>query len=148
MSKKNNPSKKGLRNLSVEEVMRLGDLVKSIPKAELPRIWNELNNHQWSNELGEPPASFIEDEYICKELHCIMNLIESECGYKALLRYFHVVERGDTEQMFEDWWDSHCLKVIENKQINIQPIPTSYPLVALIISITALLVSLAKLFLA
>lgn len=116
MNKKNNPYKKGLRELTVYEKEKLNKILEEIPKSELPRIRFKLSKFSWAEELGEPPVSFFRNRYACEELHYIMEQIDLCCGYKAVMRYEHVEENLDTEQMFEDWWDSRCLDEIEELQ--------------------------------
>ena len=116
MSKKNNPLKRGLRELTVYEKEKINKILEEIPKSELPRIRYKLSKFSWTEELGEPPVSYFRNRFACEELYYIIEQIDLCCGYKAAKRYEHVEENLDTEQMFEDWWDSRCLDAIENLQ--------------------------------
>ena len=116
MDKKNNPSGKGLRELESWEKEKLNKILDEIPKSELPRIRYKLSRFSWVEELGEPPVSFFRNRYACPELLYIIEQIDLCCGYKAAKRYEHVEENLDTEQMFEDWWDSRCLDEIKDLQ--------------------------------
>lgn len=87
-----------------QAVRRLG----KIPKTEYPRLWNELNESGWPEELGEIPEGKprVELDGIPYSIFWdVMGHIECEVGRKACLRYLHK-RNGDTDQMFEDWWDS------------------------------------------
>lgn len=82
--------------------------LSKIPKSEYPRLWNELNEGGWPEELGEIPEGKprIEMDGIPYSIFWdAMNSIECQVGRKACLRYSHK-RKGDTDQMFEDWWDS------------------------------------------
>ena len=78
-----------------------------IPKSEYPRIWYELHEWNWPEELGEIPdgVSLSRDD-TSKVILDLMGNIEVSVGRKALLRYSHKRDFGSTDQMFEDWWDS------------------------------------------
>lgn len=115
MNKKNNPYW-DLRELEMWEKQKLVKILEEIPKSELPRIRYKLSIFSWVEELGEPPVSFFRNRYACPELLYIIEQIDQCCGYKAAKRYEHVEVNGDTEQMFEDWWDSKCLDEIKEVQ--------------------------------
>ncbi len=79
-----------------------------VSKTEYPRLWNELNEGGWPEELGEIPEGKprVEMDGIPYSIFWdAMNHIECQVGRKACLRYSHK-RNGDTDQMFEDWWDS------------------------------------------
>ena len=78
----------------------------NVPKSEYPRIWSELRDGHWSEDLGEiPEGVVIERGKSSDAIHGMLDRIELTVGKKACLRYCHKLE-GSTDQMFDDWWDS------------------------------------------
>ena len=96
------------RELSYEIIKDLDGRLGDIPVGDLPRIYNELNSHRWSPELGEPPADY-KKRVVCPETIYLLNEIKHRCGIKAVWRYIKTEEENFTPQMFEDWWDSTFL---------------------------------------
>lgn len=77
-----------------------------VPKSEYPRIWNELNDWKWPEELGEfPGKEDFEKGVYSPVVGDLLVHIKLAVGEKACLRYAHK-QRGSTDQMFDDWWDS------------------------------------------
>lgn len=86
---------------------QLSCMLDKIPHSEYPRIWYELNDWKWPEELGELPdgLSWNPDDFSPIILDLVKQ-IESCVGKKACLRYSHKRNFGSTDQMFDDWWDS------------------------------------------
>lgn len=83
-------------------------VIYELPRSLLPEIADRLNQWEWHSALGEEPAgwqSMTKDEKH-KIIHPFMLSIEVTVGKKALLRYHHKHNLGETNQHFEDWWDS------------------------------------------
>ena len=93
------------KQLTYEEIVELDKRLDGIPLGELPRIFDELNSHKWSPELGEPPADY-KKKAVCSETIYLLNEIKYRCGFKAISRYTKIEKENYTTQMFEDWWDS------------------------------------------
>lgn len=76
-----------------------------IPRSEWPRIYYSINEWNWPDELGTAPEGFAKGKSF-EEAKFIMEVIEIKCDKKAMARYEHIMLNGESEQYFEDWWDS------------------------------------------
>lgn len=89
--------------------------IYKIPKSKYPEIWNTLNNWEWHPALGDKPENWDctskspkeMRDYKHKIIQPLMDFMEASVGIKAMLRYAHVVlDKDESDQMFDDWWDS------------------------------------------
>lgn len=74
--------------------------LKEIPRSEYPRIWNELQNRAWPEELGDLPAE-LREEAAMNAIGYIQICVEE----KELVRYRCLAARNTAEALFEAWWE-------------------------------------------
>ena len=131
--------------ITVDDIIEWDKILNSIPRSEMPRIYYNLNRHNWPEELGEIPEGYgdISKPIPWKERY-FMDMFDVMCGRKAVLRYAHIKDYGVTDQQFEDWWDSNntvsrkeelCdyIKRQTNKSCNESTTDSKYPFVPALI---------------
>lgn len=101
--KRNNEVK---QEMTLNEMLKWDSVLQRFSFSDLTRIFQKLNVYEWAEELGKPPESLKTNPLECKELSYICKYIKQRCGNKALLRYYHKTEFGETDQEFDDWWES------------------------------------------
>lgn len=104
--------------------------IRAVPNEYYPEIWNALNVWTWPPLLGEAPAGWddMSHEAKSKAVVSVMRSIEISVGKKALLRYYHTHNLGETDLAFDDWWDSReLIEELLNKTDNLSEVPYEQP---------------------
>lgn len=106
-------NKEGSIMIKNEDAVLIEKIIKtiaSIPKEELPRIYDELNDGRCPKEFDE----CLKNNPI-ELIVFLLNEIKWEVGFKAIWRYKKLQEEHLTEQQFEDWWESNFIYEPLNK---------------------------------
>lgn len=91
-----------------QQLLELSDVLTKLPFSTVVRIGCAMNAYEWSDELPGKPDGW--DEMSIDErlpwATPLYKYIRGMVGDKAMLRHFHKTEYGETDQEFEDWWES------------------------------------------
>lgn len=114
---------------SLEELLQIDEIISSFSEEELLEMGRRLNRYEWPEELGSAPEGF---EGMCLEVKrfCIepwADAIDLHTSKKARLRYRHIHELGNSEEQFEDWWQSEIYTMLENIQWECESKKTGEP---------------------
>ena len=112
-------SKKAQKEKEYEELSmefeRSEEIAKQIPRQLIPEVEDSLNHGMWHPALGDKPDGWDSMEYEKRRdaTRVIYYCVHAKGSKKEFLRYHHIHNLGETDEQFEDWWDSHVLEEIK-----------------------------------
>ena len=87
-----------------------------LPYSDKPRVYDELSQGEWPEQLGQKPKEWDETDWLKRNeiIKPTLERIKKVCGAKMLERYRCTARLGMTDSQFEDWWE--CVGKKENAE--------------------------------
>ena len=117
------------KNITTAELVEMSLLLDRLSNEELLDVRYRLRSIEWPEELGSAPEGFKEMGPEEKVYHTQpwTDLIDCKISRKSLARYIHTHELGESEEQFEDWWQSEIYTMLENIQWECESKKTGEP---------------------
>lgn len=110
--RKKRPEEPGV---DIRKAMELKEVVADVPREWLLDVYWMLMDLQWPEKLCEKPSGWDQMTYHDQYhfLYYATSYIEDRISLKERMRYIRAREYDETEEQFNDWWESLFVEALQ-----------------------------------